>query len=55
MRYVDNRVNNYTRHNVMVISAGPNEIFETSLDDRTYDETVGGDDIAYIIRTSIPN
>jgi len=40
------------RHNVMVLSAGPNQVFETSFADSQYNEEFGGDDIGYIIRGS---
>ncbi len=43
---------NYTRHNVMVLSAGPNRVFETSFTDNEYAEAFGGDDIGYNIRKS---
>ncbi len=37
-------------HNVMVLSAGRNGIFETPHDAKTYDEQPGGDDIGFVIR-----
>lgn len=40
------------RHNVMVLSAGPNQMFETSFVNSQYNEKFGGDDIGYIIRGS---
>jgi len=41
---------NYSRHNVIVLSAGPNQVFETSFADNEYHEAFGEDDIGYIIR-----
>lgn len=41
---------NYDMHNVLIVSAGPNKIFETPFDDAVYDEQAGGDDIAYVIQ-----
>lgn len=41
---------NYDMHNLLIVSAGPNGIFETPFDDGVYDEQAGGDDIAYIIQ-----
>jgi len=43
---------NFARHNVMVLSAGPNQIFETTFADNQYNEEFGGDDIGYVIRGS---
>jgi prepilin-type N-terminal cleavage/methylation domain-containing protein len=40
----------YDKHNVMVISSGPNEKFETPLKNDQFDEQVGGDDIGYIFQ-----
>jgi prepilin-type N-terminal cleavage/methylation domain-containing protein len=50
IRYMNNGVNNYTRHAVMVLSAGPNGLFETSFQDGNYEEQIGGDDVGYILR-----
>ncbi|MBM4117539.1 prepilin-type N-terminal cleavage/methylation domain-containing protein [bacterium] len=41
---------NYDMHNVIIVSAGPNKVFETPFDDAVYDEQAGGDDIAYMIQ-----
>jgi prepilin-type N-terminal cleavage/methylation domain-containing protein len=38
----------YNRHNVMVLSSGPNKLFETPMRDTAHDEAIGGDDIGYI-------
>ena len=54
IRYLNNGVTNYTRHTVMVLSAGPNGLFDTPYRDNVYDEEVGGDDVGYIIRSSEP-
>ncbi|MBN2170466.1 MAG: type II secretion system protein GspG [Candidatus Krumholzibacteriota bacterium] len=43
---------NFDRHNVMVLSAGPNGIFETDFADDAFDEEPGGDDVGYVIRGS---
>ena len=43
---------NYARHDVMVLSAGPNQIWETTVADNAYTEEFGGDDIGYVIRGS---
>ncbi len=37
-------------HNVMVLSAGPNRLFETPFADAMTNEQPGGDDINYVIR-----
>ncbi len=37
-------------HNVMVLSAGPNRLFETPFSDAMTNEQPGGDDITYVIR-----
>lgn len=50
--YGRNDVANAERHNMMVISAGPNELFETTFVDNQYNEQLGGDDIGHIIRGS---
>ncbi len=52
IRYMNNAVNNYTRHSVMVLSAGPNGLFETTFQDAAFDEVIGGDDVGYVIRPS---
>jgi prepilin-type N-terminal cleavage/methylation domain-containing protein len=39
-------------HNVMVLSAGANELFDTPFADAVSNEAVAGDDIAYVIRGS---
>ena len=36
-------------HNVMVVSAGKNGLFETTFDSRAYNEKVDGDDIGFVI------
>jgi len=43
---------NYDRHNVMVLSAGPNKRYETSFTSSVYNEQAGGDDVGHIIRGS---
>ena len=40
----------YDKHNIMVLSAGPNKIIETPLDDTVFDEIPGGDDIGYMVQ-----
>ncbi len=42
----------FARHNVMVLSAGPNQNFETPFVNSQYNEDFGGDDIGYVIRGS---
>ncbi|MBN2071082.1 MAG: type II secretion system protein GspG [Candidatus Krumholzibacteriota bacterium] len=54
VRFLNNTVANYDRHNVMVLSAGPNGVFDTAFQNNTYDEEIGGDDVGYIIRSSTP-
>ncbi len=54
VRFVNSGISNYERHNVMVISAGPNGVFDTPFHDQTFDEVVGGDDIGYVIRSAEP-
>ena len=39
---------NYDRHNMMVLSAGPNGLFETILSNADFDESIGGDDIGFV-------
>ncbi len=41
-------------HAVVVISAGPNNLFETSFQDATALATVGGDDIAWVVEGQRP-
>jgi len=41
---------NFDMHNVLIVSAGPNKVFETAFDDNVFDEQAGGDDLAYIIQ-----
>jgi prepilin-type N-terminal cleavage/methylation domain-containing protein len=48
--YARNDNNAYVQHNVMVISAGPNEVFETSFHDSRANEQIEGDDIGYVMR-----
>ncbi|MCP4571194.1 MAG: type II secretion system protein [bacterium] len=50
LRYMNNAVANYTRHAVIVLSAGPNEVFETTFQDATMEEQIGGDDVGYVLR-----
>jgi prepilin-type N-terminal cleavage/methylation domain-containing protein len=38
----------YDMHNVMVLSAGPNKLFETPMSDTLFDETIGGDDVGFV-------
>lgn len=52
VRYLNTGVANYERHAVIVLSAGPNEVFETPFQDATFDEQIGGDDVGYILRPS---
>ena len=40
---------NYDKHNLIVLSAGPNKMFETPMSDTIYDEAIGGDDIGFIV------
>jgi prepilin-type N-terminal cleavage/methylation domain-containing protein len=40
----------FDMHNLLIVSAGPNKVFETSFDDTVFDEQAGGDDLAYIIQ-----
>lgn len=40
-------------HAVFVLSAGPNAVFETSFDDATSLEDIGGDDVGYMIEGRI--
>ena len=40
---------NYDKHNLLVLSAGPNKMFETPLSDTAYDEEIGGDDVGFIV------
>ena len=40
---------NYDMHNLLVLSAGPNKVFETPMSDTSYDEEIGGDDVGYIV------
>ncbi len=54
VRYMNTRINNYERHAVLVLSAGPNNLFDTPYQDATFDEIIGGDDVGYIIRSSDP-
>jgi prepilin-type N-terminal cleavage/methylation domain-containing protein len=54
IRYMNSTIENYDRHSVMVLSAGPNQIFETTYDDAVTEETIGGDDIGHIIRSAQP-
>ncbi|MBN1163643.1 MAG: type II secretion system protein GspG [Candidatus Krumholzibacteriota bacterium] len=54
IRFVNAQIADYTRHNVMVLSAGPNGVFETPYADVTFNEEIGGDDVGYIIRGSVP-
>ena len=54
IRYMNTGVANYTRHTVLVLSAGPNRLFDTPYQDNTFDEEIGGDDVGYIIRSSDP-
>ncbi len=39
---------NYIKHNLMVISAGPNKLFETPMNNSIFDESIGGDDVGFI-------
>jgi prepilin-type N-terminal cleavage/methylation domain-containing protein len=39
----------FDKHNLLVLSAGPNKRFETEFTDSSFDERAGGDDIAFII------
>jgi prepilin-type N-terminal cleavage/methylation domain-containing protein len=50
--YTRNDNATYPQHNVLVISAGPNEIFETPFSDTVTNEQFGGDDIGYVFRGS---
>ncbi len=54
IRFVNSTVTDYKRHNVMVLSAGPDGLFQTPFHSNTFDESIGGDDIGYIIRGSEP-
>ena len=40
---------------IEALSAGANGVFDTTFDDRTFDETLGGDDVGHVIRASLPN
>ncbi len=42
----------YNKHNIMVLSAGPNKIFETMMSDSHYDESIGGDDIGFVFNAA---
>jgi len=55
LRYTNTAVGNYERHAVLVVSAGPNQLFETTFDDGSYEEVIGGDDIGYLIRPAEQN
>jgi prepilin-type N-terminal cleavage/methylation domain-containing protein len=37
-------------HNIMVVSAGPNGLFETPFDPNEYPEELGGDDVGFVVR-----
>ncbi|MFH1842650.1 MAG: type II secretion system protein GspG [bacterium] len=50
IRYVDPGVASSDEHNVMVISAGPNQLFDTTYADADLNEQLGGDDIGYFFR-----
>ena len=50
IRYANTGLGVHNRHNVMVLSAGPNQLFDTSYSDNTHNEQVSGDDIGYLIR-----
>ncbi|MCP4549877.1 MAG: prepilin-type N-terminal cleavage/methylation domain-containing protein [bacterium] len=40
----------YDKHNLLVVSAGPNKIFETSLSANVENEQLGGDDVGFIFQ-----
>ena len=52
LRYGNPGVTDYLSHTVMVISAGPDGLFNTTFQDAVHNEVVGGDDIAFVIRGS---
>jgi prepilin-type N-terminal cleavage/methylation domain-containing protein len=52
IHYTSTSHRNNLRHNVMVLSAGPNQVFETTFADNQFNEEFGGDDIGYVIRGS---
>lgn len=54
IRFVNSAVNDYERHNVMVLSAGPDGVFSTPFSNNAHDEELGGDDVGYVVRSATP-
>lgn len=54
IRYANDAVVDYDRHNIMVLSAGPNGVFDTNFEDTTLEEQVGGDDVGFVVRSAMP-
>jgi prepilin-type N-terminal cleavage/methylation domain-containing protein len=54
IRYLNPNVAGAENHSVMVLSAGPNGVFETPFQDAATEEQYGGDDVGAVIRTAEP-